>query len=332
MKAPLVSIGVPVYNGEKYIRQALDGLIAQTYQNFEIIISDNASTDNTKNICLEYINRDNRISYYGNEINIGATENFNRLVKLAKGKYFMWAAADDIFLPKFIEKCVEKMEEEPSLILCYSSLRFIDEKGQVIKNVNYDLYDNPNLSDHDMEARLKKWWGRNGWYAVYGLYRLDILCSSNLFMNVYGGDVLFITELLYKGPFGKIPQVLFLYRQFQKKTEIDRYNSQSEENKSKSLSLDYCHVNLYINIYDNILAHDFTLSKKIILILNLVRAWKRHVYNKLNGFVIFSIKTREFPNILKVSWFYILEIIKTPYNLTLKVINKITYFLRCCLN
>lgn len=101
---PLVSIGMPVYNGERYIRQALDSLLAQDYANFELIISDNVSTDGTQGICLEYAARDERIRYYRNETNLGALRNFNRVFELSSGKYFMWAAHDDVWNPAYVQE------------------------------------------------------------------------------------------------------------------------------------------------------------------------------------------------------------------------------------
>src|SRR4051812_44240337 len=93
---PLVSIGLPVYNGEKYIAEAIESLLSQDYTNIEIIISDNASTDNTPQICQQYQHKNPRIRYFRNDTNIGASNNFNRTFELSKGEFFMWAAYDDL--------------------------------------------------------------------------------------------------------------------------------------------------------------------------------------------------------------------------------------------
>lgn len=113
----LVSIGMPVYNGERYIVEALDSLLAQDYENFELIISDNASTDRTQGICLEYTSRDKRIRYYRNETNMGALWNFNRVFELSSGEYFMWASHDDLWRPHFISELVGLLEATPSAVL-----------------------------------------------------------------------------------------------------------------------------------------------------------------------------------------------------------------------
>jgi glycosyltransferase involved in cell wall biosynthesis len=91
-KIPRVSIGLPVFNGEKYLAEALDSILSQTYRDFKLIISDNASTDRTEQICREYAAKDRRIRYYRNEKNIGAPKNFNRVFELSSGKYFRWDA------------------------------------------------------------------------------------------------------------------------------------------------------------------------------------------------------------------------------------------------
>ena len=96
-----VSIGMPVFNGEKYLRESIESILDQTYQNFELIISDNASTDRTQEICLEYARKDNRISYYRNDKNLGGPRNYNRVFELSSAEYFKWAAYDDVLAPEF---------------------------------------------------------------------------------------------------------------------------------------------------------------------------------------------------------------------------------------
>lgn len=229
---PLVSIGMPVYNGEKYIRQALDSLLAQDYENFELIISDNASEDKTQEICLEYAARDNRIRYYRNQKNMGAAWNFNRVFDLAKGKYFMWAAHDDLWDKTYIRKCVEALEQNPSAVLCCTSLRFIDEEGKIIYGFtdeegkiiyvpNYEEhYDNPDLSSQNVHERVKILAKRHGWYTIYGLIRPEALRKTRFFRPFFAPDVVLLMELCLLGPFIKVPEILFFYRQFRNK---DRY-------------------------------------------------------------------------------------------------------------
>lgn len=125
----LVSIGMPVYNGEKYIRQALDSLLAQDYEYFELIISDNASTDRTAEICLDYVAKDKRVKYHRNETNLGALKNFNQVVNLSRGKYFLWAADHDLWHSTFISPCVSVLEQDSEIVLAYARTRLISIDG-----------------------------------------------------------------------------------------------------------------------------------------------------------------------------------------------------------
>src|ERR1700726_3052082 len=130
---PLVSIGIPVFNAQRYLREALDSLIAQDYENIELVISENASTDGTAAICREYAARDPRVRYERAEMNQGAVWNFNRVYSLARGTYFMWAAFDDLRAPSYVRRCVERLEAQPSAVLCCTDVRLIDEAGRRIQ-------------------------------------------------------------------------------------------------------------------------------------------------------------------------------------------------------
>src|SRR2546423_2625235 len=124
---PLISIGMPVYNGAQFISQALDSLLKQTFADFEIIICDNASTDGTEEICSEYARRDQRIRYYRNPINLGLAGNCRRVLEVARGKYFKYAAHDDLCAPRLLERCVEVLENKPDVILAYPKTMLLDE-------------------------------------------------------------------------------------------------------------------------------------------------------------------------------------------------------------
>ena len=134
-KSPLVSIGMPLYNEERFLAQALDSLLAQDFKDFELIISDNASQDATWKICLEYASRDARIRCYRNETNIGAVKNCNRTVALASGRYFMWAAGHDLWHPSYVSRCLNVLTTDPQVALCYAQIRVISYDGGTIELV-----------------------------------------------------------------------------------------------------------------------------------------------------------------------------------------------------
>src|SRR3974377_119797 len=116
-RVPRVSIGMPAYNSEKFICKALDSLLAQGYENFELIISDNASTDTTPQIIKDYADRDPRIRYFRQPKNQGQTWNYNFVLEQAQGDYFMWAQTDDMWAPTWLKECVAVLEENPNVSL-----------------------------------------------------------------------------------------------------------------------------------------------------------------------------------------------------------------------
>ena len=116
---PRLSIGMPVFNGEKYLKQALASILAQTHQDFQLIISDNAFTDRTQQICLDYVAKDSRIHYYRNKKNLGGPKNYNCVFELSSGEYFKWAAYDDVLAPEFLKKCVDVLDKDTSIVVLF---------------------------------------------------------------------------------------------------------------------------------------------------------------------------------------------------------------------
>ena len=212
VEVPMVSIGLAVYNGENFINQAIDSILAQTFQDFELIISDNASTDKTNEICEEYAARDGRIRYYRNSTNIGGANNENRTFILSKGKYFRWAAHDDIVAPDLIARFVEVLEQDPSVVLCYSMLTEIDEDGNPIRTVSQKKGESTRATerfrglaknDHNCEA-------------TYGLIRSDVLGKTRLEQNYTDSDRTLLCELSLYGKFYEVPEPLF-YKRYHRK-------------------------------------------------------------------------------------------------------------------
>ena len=131
MSTPRVSIGLPVYNGEKYLRAALDCILRQDYADFELVICDNASSDGTEAICREYAARDGRIRYTRNETNIGASGNYKRVFELSRAEFFKWASHDDTFHPSLVRRCMEVFATAPTdTVLVCSRADIIDEAGK----------------------------------------------------------------------------------------------------------------------------------------------------------------------------------------------------------
>src|SRR5262245_65331393 len=127
MGEPLVSIGLPVYNSERFVAKSIETLLAQTFEDFRIVISDNASTDRTGAICREYAARDPRIEYQRNQTNIGMAANYNLTFGLSRSKYFRWGPADDFCAPELLEEHLRVLESDPSIALVYPQAWFVDE-------------------------------------------------------------------------------------------------------------------------------------------------------------------------------------------------------------
>lgn len=208
MNKPCVSIGMPVYNGEAYIREAIDSILAQTFQDFELIISDNASTDSSESICQEYAVRDPRIRYYRQPQNYGPAWNYNYVFEVSNGKYFKWAAHDDLCAPEFLERCIEKLDQDQLVVLCYSQTRVINEKGEVVEN--YDTKSNANSPEVTKRFRDLLFNGRC--YEIFGLIRSDALKKTSLIENYAHGDGILLIKLGLLGRFYHIPEYLFISR------------------------------------------------------------------------------------------------------------------------
>ena len=212
---PLVSIGLPVYNGESFIQRALDDLLAQDYANLELIISDNASTDRTGDICLACQAKDRRVRYHRNDTNIGMMGNFKRTLDLARGEYFMFAAYDDRWSPAFISTLLVELGAHTESAVAMSALDVVDEKGQTIKAVRLDQGDkSPNeLGYFAMLLRLMTLWGRSSkshHYYFYGLFRRKFLAETFCYyVDTAFGDRMFVALLALLSPFRYVPQVLF---------------------------------------------------------------------------------------------------------------------------
>src|SRR5262245_34149392 len=148
----LVTVAVPVYNGERFLKQCLDSLLSQTYRNFVLLISDNASTDCTREICEGYAKADSRVRYHRNRVNIGLYGNFNLLLGQVGTRYVKLASADDFWAPTMLADAMEQMESDSSLVLCYPKAVLVDEAGREIRR-----YENPlHLMEDDAALRFKR--------------------------------------------------------------------------------------------------------------------------------------------------------------------------------
>jgi glycosyltransferase involved in cell wall biosynthesis len=208
---PRISIGMPVYNGEKHLKQAIDSILAQTFPYFELIISDNASTDRTREICLEYASKDSRVHYYRNKQNFGAANNHNRVFELSRGEYFKWAAHDDVLTPEFLARCLNVIDRDPTIVLCHSKTGRINGNGKLIGK--YDTMTKfDSFKTHERFGSAITF-SNNAWVSLFGLMRPNMLKTTRLFGCYIGSDRNLLAEISLAGRISETPEVLFFRRE-----------------------------------------------------------------------------------------------------------------------
>jgi glycosyltransferase involved in cell wall biosynthesis len=205
-----VSIGVPVYNGERYLGATLDSLLAQTFGDFELIICDNASTDTTGEIARSYAAKDRRVRYVRNETNLGLARNYARALELASAEYFRWHPADDLSGAESLARCIAVLDRQPAVVLAYPKTKFIDEGGRITSEYEDGLHLQAARPSERFEQLLERLGYVN---ALYGLMRADVVRRTRLLGRYPGSDIVFLAELSLYGTFWEIPEFLF-YRRF----------------------------------------------------------------------------------------------------------------------
>lgn len=211
---PTLSIGLPVFNGEDYLAATLDSILAQSFSDFEVVICDNASTDNTEAICKEFMARDSRLRYHRQSHNLGAAPNYNDAYHRSRGAYFKWAAHDDLLEPTFLERCLDALESDPSCPVAYTMFDRIDATGNRIEAGR----SHPDLGAADAGKRAAaaiRAYQRGGASdsPIFGVMRRSALDRTRLHGSYTGSDRTLVLELALQGPFHEIPERLFLNRE-----------------------------------------------------------------------------------------------------------------------
>jgi O-antigen/teichoic acid export membrane protein/glycosyltransferase involved in cell wall biosynthesis len=215
---PRVSIGLPVHNGERYLSKAIDALLAQSFTDFELIVSDNASTDSTEEICRRYQALDGRIRYFRQPVNIGAAANHNFVVEQARSEYFKWASHDDLYGRDLLLRCVEALDANPSVVLSHTWEAFIDAEGNILRQVDYRLAtDAPSAPERFSDCLFVQ-----GGDDIYGVMRTDILRRTPLHGSYHHAERTVVTEVGLYGPFHQVPEVLYFRRDHPNRAERTR--------------------------------------------------------------------------------------------------------------
>jgi glycosyltransferase involved in cell wall biosynthesis len=208
MKNYRLVIALPVYNGEKYVAKAIESILEQTFSDYHLLIGDNASTDSTEEICREYAKKDNRITYHRHRENIGASPNYNFLFQPQDATYFKWAAHDDILQPRYLEKCIQLLDDDPSLAIAHSLSVEIDEEGKQLRT--YDC--ESRLNGFSPQERFKAILWINYFNEVFGVMRTKLLWKTKLYGSYVGADRNFLAEMILLGNVGYLEEYLFCRR------------------------------------------------------------------------------------------------------------------------
>ncbi|MFZ1425801.1 MAG: glycosyltransferase family 2 protein [Geminicoccaceae bacterium] len=209
--APLLSIGLPVRNGENFLEETLRSLCGQSFTEFELIIADNGSTDATQRICQEYERRDPRIRYVRHEENAGAAANFNLVLELARAPLFKWQAHDDQLAPDFLARSVRALAGHPDAVLCITGARRVDGHGYELERWNSPLHGTESGSPASRFGAVVRTFYCN-WTELYGVMRRDAIARTMLHRPFRGSDIAIMAELALLGPFVRIDAPLFISR------------------------------------------------------------------------------------------------------------------------
>ncbi len=227
MSVKKIVIGLPVYNGENFLAAAIDSILAQSYADFELVISDNASTDNTEEICRAYAQRDRRVRYVRQPTNVGSANNHNLLVRMSDSEYFKWAAHDDVLAPGFLAACIDVLDHDSSVVLASPATVLINEDGTplpysaerggmidcsgvcwpVMPEKNDELMaDDPTVR---FEAVLLKMYMC---VEIFGVMRRSALSRTSLEGPFCGSDKVLLAEMSLFGRFWLGQDTLFFRR------------------------------------------------------------------------------------------------------------------------
>jgi glycosyltransferase involved in cell wall biosynthesis len=214
-RAPRLSVGIPVYNGQNYLAESIEALLGQSYEDFELIISDNASTDGTADICRRYQEKDSRIRYFRQEHNIGCAPNHNFLVGQARGELFKWASDDDLYARDLLKRCVDALDQFPHVVLAHSWTALIDESGAVTKAVRYGLA----TASLSAPERFRSFLYEVGGDDDGGVIRMDVLRRVPPHGSYYHADRTIVAGLVLQGPFYHVPDWLYFRRDHAERAE-----------------------------------------------------------------------------------------------------------------
>jgi glycosyltransferase involved in cell wall biosynthesis len=271
--APRVSIGIPVYNGERYLAKAVDSVLAQTFRDFDLLICDNCSTDRTEEVSRAYAARDPRVRYVRNPQNIGAARNFNRVFELsAPVEFFKWMAHDDTISPTYLEKCVAALDADPGAILCHPLISIIDENGS-------ELYVYDSGLDQTCERPSLRF--RNAIMLphrnleCFGVVRRWAVEKSGLFRGFYLDDRSIVVDFSLMGRFIHLREPLFQNREHKLRATnaVSRHDWHRHHDSRASRLQRFAHLLLYVHYVRSVNRYVSNVRERLACYGHLLRWW-----------------------------------------------------------
>jgi len=225
---PRLTIGVPVYNGEDYIAEAIESHLQQDFGDFELIVSDNCSDDSTPEIVQKFVEADSRVVYSRTAENLGGPANFNRLFRLGDAELFTWAAADDRIEPGYLSGVIDMMDDDPTVVIGHSESLLIDPESVPMLQMDQgwlggdgyleaiklapppgdERFGSPRPHER-IDAVINN--NHRNFY-IFGIMRRETMLQTRLHRLFYGGDRTLLVEMAMRGTFRKVPDPLFASR------------------------------------------------------------------------------------------------------------------------
>ena len=248
-QAPCISIGLPVYNGERFISEAIQCVLNQTFSDWELVICDNSSTDRTVEICHQFAERDSRIRVHQNTRNMGVCFNYSEVFRLSRGRYFKWMAHDDLFAPRFIEACIQELEKDESVVLAFTKMCYVDAKGQLLRRQTSEL----SVTGSTVESRAKQFLesaaqSTDFLWLAYGVVRQEVLQQSGSMGLYAGSDHVMLFRIALRGRIEQIEEEMFFRREHSEASTCKRGSTVRERAKfayaddNRRLVLPWCRM------------------------------------------------------------------------------------------
>jgi len=275
--SPLVSICIPVFNEEKDIERTITNVLTQTYDNFEVVISDNASTDQTGKICKELAEKDSRVKYFRSSETCNQNENFNRVFKFSKGQFTLWLGGHDWLDEHYIKQCIAKFEENPEYVLVTTYKKHIDDDGAE----HYEEYKGTRLDSKSPYKRFSRMlWFLTQSYLYIGpvcsMMRRSALEKTSIIKNILFGDRIISLEMSLLGPWGHVPKCLH-YRKNPTFTTSKQYIKNYGLEQSPFL----CKVRMCLEVTKIVWRKDFLkFHEKLFCTLALIRYYFRYHFTR----------------------------------------------------